>query len=148
MALFLRLTPPFAQPCCKDQGAAQQQDEPRGQDRHLSHVTCFVGVARGQPDPSTSGCRAPDTYVADAGQAVFDPRDTTAQGRKDAQYFIGFMHYAGQGVDRDQSLAAEWFLKAAAQGQPDAQFNLGFQYEKGECVGKDEAMAVQWCKFC
>ena len=71
-----------------------------------------------------------------------------AQGRKDAQYFIGFMHYAGQGVDRDQSLAAEWFLKAAAQGQPDAQFNLGFQYEKGECVGKDEAMAVQWCKFC
>ena len=42
----------------------------------------------------------------------------------DAQNNLGAMYFTGEGVDRDEKKAVEWFKKAAAQGNEEAQANL------------------------
>ena len=47
-----------------------------------------------------------------------------SQGNASAQYNLGVMHYKGEGVRQDHSIATQWFQKAANQGHIKAQFNL------------------------
>ena len=43
------------------------------------------------------------------------------QGDRVAQYDLGIMHFAGQGVPQNVAEATNWFRKAAEQGEPGAQ---------------------------
>ena len=61
-----------------------------------------------------------------------------------AQYFVGRMHAAGQGVDKDLEAAAKWYRKAAESGVADAQFRLGNLYKAGDGVPKDMEYAYGW----
>ena len=61
-----------------------------------------------------------------------------------AQYDFGTKYKNGDGVQKDDALAVNWYLKAAEQGEVNAQFNLGIMYESGDGVPKDDAQAVNW----
>ncbi|MES1981352.1 MAG: tetratricopeptide repeat protein [Pseudomonadota bacterium] len=59
-----------------------------------------------------------------------------------AQFYIGLMLDAGDGVPQNYQKALEWYGKAAAQGYIPAQANLGVLYESG--VDQNYAMAEKW----
>jgi TPR repeat protein len=48
-----------------------------------------------------------------------------------AQSNVGKCYDTGQGVEKNQVLAAEWFHKSAEQGHVDALYNLGVFYQQG-----------------
>lgn len=51
-------------------------------------------------------------------------RPLAVRGNVDAQFCMGVMYNAGQGVAQDFKEAAKWYRLAAAQGHAEAQFNL------------------------
>lgn len=61
-----------------------------------------------------------------------------------AQYFIGRMYAAGQGVHKNTEMAAEWYRKASKHGVADAQYRLGDLYKNGDGVPRDIERAYGW----
>lgn len=61
-----------------------------------------------------------------------------------AQYFLARMYAAGQGVEKDPKVAAQWYQKSAEQGVADAQYRLGAMYESGDGVPADMEYAYGW----
>jgi TPR repeat protein len=61
-----------------------------------------------------------------------------------AQRKLGWMYFAGQGVQQDYDTAVKWYTLAAEQGDATAQYNLGLMYRKGKGVPQDYKTAVKW----
>ncbi len=61
-----------------------------------------------------------------------------------AQYFVGRMYAAGQGVEKNMETAADWYRKAAELGVADAQYRLGTLYQEGSGVPQDMESAYGW----
>lgn len=61
-----------------------------------------------------------------------------------AQYFVGRMYAAGQGVEKDLEAAAKWYRKASEHGVADAQYRLGGLYQSGQGVPRDMEYAYSW----
>ncbi len=59
-------------------------------------------------------------------------------------HYLGSCYLKGNGVEKDEKEAFQWFLKAADQGNAEAQNNVGICYLKGDGVEKDEKEAFQW----
>ena len=57
--------------------------------------------------------------------SLSDLQRLAKQGDAVAQYNLGMLYDAGQGVPQDYEQARDWFLKAAAQGDAVAQKQLG-----------------------
>ena len=55
-------------------------------------------------------------------------------GAVEAQVNLGIMYAKGQGVDRDQGQAFEWYSMAADRGHAKASYNIGVMHENGEAV--------------
>lgn len=51
-----------------------------------------------------------------------------------AQFYLGYAYYNGEGTDRDYATAVMWFKRAAAKGHAKAQYNLAYCYMKGNGV--------------
>lgn len=54
------------------------------------------------------------------------------QGNAFAQYNLGVMYYKGEGVQKNNANAVEWFKQAAKQGHTKSQYNLEVMYSNGE----------------
>jgi uncharacterized protein len=63
------------------------------------------------------------------------------KGSPQAQNNLGLMYHFGEGVRKNDTLAASWYTKAAQQGDANAQDNLGFLYESGAGVPQDYKLA-------
>jgi hypothetical protein len=74
-------------------------------------------------------------------------RPLAEQGVAKAQFFIGFMYEAGEGVPQDYAEAAKWVRLAAEQGLAAGQFSLGNMYNTGLGVPRDYAEAVKWYRL-
>ena len=61
-----------------------------------------------------------------------------------AQYYVGMMHFKGQGVPQDYQAAAAWFRKASEKSIPQAQFKLGSLYQDGQGLPQDYEFAYSW----
>lgn len=61
-----------------------------------------------------------------------------------SQNVIGNLYYLGLGVERDQLLAARWYLKAALKGYVPAQINLGQMFWNGQGVPTRVVKAFGW----
>ena len=61
-------------------------------------------------------------------------RQEAEQGDADAQCYLGFKYYFGQGVEQNYPEAVKWFRKAAEQGDAEAQNGLGVCYANGHGV--------------
>ena len=71
-------------------------------------------------------------------------RKAADQGNAEAQYNLGAMYRAGQGVPQGNAEAVRWFRKAADQGDAKAQYNLGVMYHDGQGVPQDLVRALMW----
>lgn len=74
-------------------------------------------------------------------QNIYHLTIAAEQGEAYAQFLLGSMLATGQGVQKDEAQAVEWFTKSAQQGNIQAQFNLACMYKEGLGVAKDEAKA-------
>jgi len=61
-----------------------------------------------------------------------------------AQFFLGLMHYTGQGVPQSYREAKKWYIIAAEQGYASAQSALGTMYYKGRGVPQIYRQAKKW----
>ena len=66
------------------------------------------------------------------------------QGDADAQFNLGYMYYAGQGVPQDYKEAVRLYRLSAEQGLAQAQYNLGLMYVNGLGVPQDYVLAHMW----
>src|SRR5260221_263200 len=68
-------------------------------------------------------------------------------GSDDAQYNLGVMYFAGNGVPPNREEAAKWDGLAAKQGHANAQYNLGVMCERGDGVPQNYGEALKWYRL-
>jgi len=73
-------------------------------------------------------------------------RHAAAKGDVQAQYEIAHRFGIGQGVERDNEAAFQWYMKAASQGFAPAQYRLATLYERGRGVERSLEKAQVWYK--
>ena len=61
-----------------------------------------------------------------------------------AQFLMGMLYDAGNGVPQDQAIAASWYRKAAEQNHLIAQLFLGVLYYSGNGIERDYKKAAHW----
>ncbi len=61
-----------------------------------------------------------------------------------AQFLMGMLYDAGNGVPQDQAIAASWYRRAAEQNHLIAQLFLGIFYYSGTGVKRDYKEAARW----
>ena len=94
------------------------------------------------------GKRIPKDYA----EAVTWYRKAAEQGHSEAQFSLGLMYVAGQGVSLDGveafREALKWYRRAAEQGHSDAQYLLGSYYVDGlgEVIPQDWVEAEKWLR--
>ena len=71
-------------------------------------------------------------------------KELAEKGDAEAQFNLGVVYANGQGVERDEKEAVNWYSKAAEQDHPPAQLFLGLMYANGQGVERDEKEAVKW----
>lgn len=64
------------------------------------------------------------------------------EGNSEAQYLLGMLYLRGQGVERNYSVASNWFGKSAEQGHPKAAFEMGKLYEFGKGSSQNLEQAI------
>lgn len=69
---------------------------------------------------------------------------TAKKGDADAQCQIGLCYSKGDGIEKDDKKAVNWWRKAAEQGHAMSQQFLGRSYEVGKGITKDPSQAVYW----
>ena len=71
-------------------------------------------------------------------------RTKAEAGDLTAQYNLGTMYAAGQGVEQDYVEGIKWIRKAAEQGHAGAQFSLGIYFSDGLKIEPDMVKAFAW----
>jgi hypothetical protein len=66
------------------------------------------------------------------------------RGNAEAQYHLGVMYDAGQGVPQNAGKAFRWYLNAAELGHKQAQYNAAVMYNEGRGTALNPALALQW----
>ena len=69
---------------------------------------------------------------------------TADEGDAEGEYYLGNCYYNGEGVEKDEVKAFEWYKKAAEQGYVEAQFKLGVCYDNGIGIERDKRKAFEW----
>jgi uncharacterized protein (TIGR03067 family) len=57
---------------------------------------------------------------------------------------LGLLYAGGDGVEQDETKAAEWFQKAADKGLEDAMYNVALYYAAAPGVQRDLGKAAEW----
>lgn len=81
---------------------------------------------------------------ADYATAIKIWRQLADAGHAAAQYNLGQMYYAGQGVRQDFGEAFRWYQRAAERGVSRAQLSLGLAYALGHGIPRDLTQADKW----
>lgn len=103
----------------------------------------------------TSLCVGPSHADFESGQAAYaagrhreaflEWEVDATRGNPVAQFFIGNMYAAGEGVDADLEIANTWYEKSAAQGHVESAVRLATNYRLGQGVEAiDYRVATRW----
>jgi TPR repeat protein len=84
-----------------------------------------------------------EAFDRDNALAFRELRPLAEKGNPIAQYNIGLMYMRGLGVQKNPSVAVQWFEKSAAQGYARGELNLGVAYRIGLGVQQDTQRALQ-----
>lgn len=76
--------------------------------------------------------------------ALKELRPLIEKNDPNAQFLMGMLYDAGNGVPQDQAIAASWYRKAAEQNHLIAQLFLGILYYSGNGVERDYKKAAHW----
>ena len=71
-------------------------------------------------------------------QTIPDLEKLAATGDAGAEFQLGILYAAGQGVPFDIDRALQWYRKAAEKGYGEAEYNLAVAYHNGLGVTKDD----------
>jgi TPR repeat protein len=82
--------------------------------------------------------------AGDYARALREWRPLAEQGDMKAQFNLGRMYHAGNGVPQDYITTVAWYLKAAEQGDAQAQLWVGVMYAFGMGVPQDYETAHMW----
>src|ERR1700677_3582008 len=95
-------------------------------------ISCWatIGVAQ-SPAPQSQVVNPMLVAKADAGDAS-------------SMLLVAKAYAAGSGVDQDDTIAADWYRKAAETGNIDAETRLAECYRDGRGVTRDMAQAAEW----
>ena len=86
-----------------------------------------------------------DAYSGgDYALAMHEVLPLAEKGDAQAQYLVGQMLANGEGVPKNETAAAQWFLEAAGSGNAKAQLALADMYSLGKGVAEDDAIAAYW----
>ena len=78
-------------------------------------------------------------------EGVDELQQMAQQGDAKAQAQLASLYLLGrEGVEKDETKAAEWMEKSANQGLVDAQVVMGAMYDRGVGVVADREKATQW----
>ncbi|MEM8813779.1 MAG: tetratricopeptide repeat protein [Pseudomonadota bacterium] len=116
-----------------------------------------LGALTGTASSGGSGARSQDlerAFRASKAIGVID-RDGSGTGLQTtliaadsgdarSQYRLARLYRTGEGVPKDNAIAAAWYLKSAEAGYDKAQFWIAYLYGKGRGVTKDDTRAVYW----
>lgn len=105
----------------------------------------LTGIAASAQSAEKLYTEGKDLYDAKRYEAAFPLLKAAAEkGHKKAQYRLGRCYDKGNGVEENNTLAFEWYLKSAEQGFAKAQFQVGKSYKNGEGVEEDKFMAFEY----
>jgi TPR repeat protein len=71
-------------------------------------------------------------------------RPLAEQGGVGAQFFLGIMHFMGQGVPRNDAEAVKWWRVCSEQGNRNCQYHFAVMYQSGSGIPQDHAEAYIW----
>jgi TPR repeat protein len=80
----------------------------------------------------------------DYAAALKELQPLAEKGMSMAQHDLGVLYSKGQGVTRNDAVAARWFRKAAEGGHTNAKYLLGTMYYRGRGVPQDLVQAHMW----
>jgi TPR repeat protein len=80
----------------------------------------------------------------DYAAALRNLKPLAEKGMSMAQHDLGVLYSKGQGVTRNDAVAARWFQKAAEGGHTNAKYLLGTMYFRGRGVPQDLVAAHMW----
>ncbi len=103
----------------------------------MSVPPCWAGLAQG----------VAAYKLGDFATAVHEFLPLAQHGHAEAQFYLGAMASKGWGVPQDDTVASQWYRRAATRGLPEAQFNLGEMYLRGVGVSQDLVQAYLWLQL-
>jgi uncharacterized protein len=116
--------------------------------RIISYVALCISTAMAQDNPSTqaSSHSAQETAKLSSRSAseIAQIQAKAAAGEARAQTTLGEAFRVGDGVLKNDEMAAKWFRKAAEQDDATAENDLGIMYFTGKGVALDKEEAVRW----
>ena len=95
--------------------------------------------------PVETGLRELKAGHYEAARSAF--RAAADQGDAEGAYQLGLMCHEGQGAEKDDAQAVEWYRKAAQQGHAQAQNALGRMYDKAWGVARNYSEAFHWYRL-
>jgi hypothetical protein len=96
------------------------------------------------PEASTTDHAVQAIKRGDYALALKELRPLAENNDPNAQFLMGMLYDAGNGVAQDHATAAAWYRKAAEQDHPIAQLFLGILYHSGNGVDQDYRKAAHW----
>jgi len=87
---------------------------------------------------------ADEAKSKEAQKSFWETYTSALRGDKVSQFNVGVIYERGIGVDQNQSMAAQWYQKAAEQGHVDAQYNLAIMYVSGRGVDQNTTAGMMW----
>ena len=87
-----------------------------------------------------------ETIHRDVDGAFFWWSNAASQGNANAQYWLGYCYYYGEGPSANRSESIRWFRCAAEQGVAEAQFYLGICFWEGEDIEENKNEAIRWLR--
>ena len=106
----------------------------------VAALCLVIGVASAQTPPA----RSQGAPVPKEGPEVAALRVKATAGEADAQYSLAVRYSKGEGVPKDDTVAAVWYRRAAELGNTLAQVSLGIFFNLGQGVPKDYEQAAAW----
>lgn len=69
-------------------------------------------------------------------------------GNAEAQYNYGVCFEQGIEVQKNDTLANEWYLKSAMQGYDGGEYKIAYSYAEGRCCAQNPEQAFYWSLKC
>ena len=80
-------------------------------------------------------------------QKVFYARRAAMNGNAKAQFDLAIMYATGRGVEKNESIAFNWFHKSARRNYAPAKYYMGISFLQGRGVKKQRELARYWFRL-
>jgi TPR repeat protein len=111
----------------------------------VAALAVSVALGAGKPAAEEPSDAAVNAYVKhDYKTALQLLRPLADDGDAQAEFLLGMIYSAGEGVPQSYTAALEFYRLAAKQGHPAAQHDLGTMYQNGQGVPQNFVRAHMW----